>query len=119
MVSHRVTTAAEGLSYAHHLKTIYFVYQNGCVACEAATPELDAFLRRHPDVLSVRLEVNGIVTARLEVAVRATPTYILKRGDGAMKIHAGALTAKEIEKWIGGETPERRRRASTAVRGAR
>lgn len=78
---------------------IYFFRMDGCQACEAAAPELDKFMAKHPDLTVVRLDANGPFPERLGIKLKATPTYVFKLGaEGRMK--AGMMKAAEIERWL-------------------
>jgi thiol-disulfide isomerase/thioredoxin len=80
---------------------LVFVYQEGCGACEEAAPELDAFAAKNPTLMIMKIRADGPnVTPLLGTTkIRATPTYVYRRGGrGIMK--EGAMTAKELAKWI-------------------
>lgn len=76
--------------------TLYFAYGPGCHACEAAEPELSAFLRRWPSLMLIR--INGNVRDEfLGVRIRVTPTYILSAGGEVVWTHEGGLKARELD----------------------
>lgn len=85
-------------SFLAERQALYFVYQRGCAACEAAEPELLAFERKFPTLLVLRLDANGPFGDRFG-RVKATPTFVFQRGDQAI-IRVGAVKAKELESWI-------------------
>jgi hypothetical protein len=96
-----VIESAAALSYASTFEVLYFLYGQGCEACAAAEPELVAFMDRHPRLLVLRLDAMGTPAARLGIPIKATPTYVYRRGrEGATASHIGLLTAKELDKWV-------------------
>lgn len=80
-------------------RILYFVFGQGCVACEEASPELDAFVRENPAFMVVRLDANGPHPAALGLTIKATPTYVYRVGyQGFMR--EGGMTATEIGAWL-------------------
>jgi thiol-disulfide isomerase/thioredoxin len=80
-------------------QTLYFFYSRGCGACEVADPLVDAFAKRHPSIIVLKLDASGGFPARLGLEIKATPTYMFRVGqDGRVK--TGAMKVAEIEKWV-------------------
>jgi hypothetical protein len=80
-------------------RTLFFVYANGCPACEEAEPEFDAVMRAKPALLGLKLEVNGPPARNMGVKIRATPTWIYRVGDQAT-VREGFAPAQAIVEWI-------------------
>lgn len=80
-------------------EVLYFVKQEGCEACAEAEPELAKFETKHPTVMILRIDANGPFPARLGLKLRATPTYLFRRGTEAVA-KVGMLKVAEIEKWM-------------------
>lgn len=81
-------------------REVLYVFMSGtCEACAAADPEVTAFERKHPGVMTLRLSADGPLPERLGIKIVATPTYAFRRGDTAA-VRAGALRAKDIESWL-------------------
>lgn len=78
---------------------LYFVHEDGCAACAAARPELEKFISKHPAAMVLSIEARGPFPERLGVKIRATPTYLFRKGDGLVKLE-GALRCTDIEKLI-------------------
>ncbi len=89
-------------------RILYFVYGQGCGACEEASPHLDAFVRENPTLMVVRLDAHGPHPERLGLKIRATPTYVYRVGFQGYA-REGGMTAEEIGNWLnaveGGEEP--------------
>jgi hypothetical protein len=87
-------------SFLNDLETLYFVFQAGCEACEAAEADLRAFEARHPTVQVLRLNAWGPYPERIGLKVKATPTYLFRRGEqGAVR--EGVLAVADLEAWLG------------------
>lgn len=80
-------------------RTLYFMFQPGCGACEAAEPVFDAVAKAHPLVMALKLNVNGAPAARVGVRIRATPTWIFRIGDKAA-VKEGTMTFEQVMAWI-------------------
>lgn len=79
---------------------IFVFTMPGCTACEAAEPEIDTYAVAHPMDMILRVAADGPIPGRLGLKIRATPTYVLRRDDGAMVSHEGMMSARELEKWV-------------------
>jgi thiol-disulfide isomerase/thioredoxin len=80
-------------------EVLYFFYADGCHACAKAKPEWQKFKDRNPRIMAVELDALGTTADNLGVEIRATPSYLLKRGsEGELK--AGILTCKQLESWL-------------------
>jgi hypothetical protein len=80
-------------------ETLYFFFAHGCAACEAAALELDRFEVKHHAVMVLRLDAAGPYPERFGVAVKATPMWGFRRGQG-MVTRVGALKVAELEAWL-------------------
>lgn len=80
-------------------EVLYFFRQPNCAACAAAEPQLDAFEGKHPSVTIMRLDASGPFPERLGIKIKATPTYLFRRG-GEGRMRAGMLSVKELETWL-------------------
>ena len=78
---------------------LYFFRQDGCGACEAATPELAKYMTKHPTMQVLTLDAAGPYPAAIGVKVKATPTYAYRHG-AALVVVEGAMRVGELEKWI-------------------
>lgn len=78
---------------------IYFVFGDGCAACEAAAPEIEKFMLAHPGMLVLRINASGPILEKLGIKIKATPTYLYRRGN-EIAAHVGMLTKPQIEKWL-------------------
>lgn len=86
------------LSLVHETEALFFLYGVGCVACEAAAPELDRYAAE-TDLLVLRLNAAGDQAARLGVKITATPTYVYRRGRETVA-HVGVLKATQLRRWV-------------------
>jgi len=80
-------------------ETLFFIRMDGCEACEAAMPEVDKFTSKHPRTMVLTIDANGPIPDQLGVNVRATPTWVFRRGQDAV-VKVGFMKVTEIEKWI-------------------
>lgn len=80
-------------------EVLYVCKAEGCSACEVAELELQKFERRHPTVVVLRLDAMGPIPESLGLKVKATPTYLFRRG-GEGVVRSGVLKMGELEKWI-------------------
>jgi hypothetical protein len=80
-------------------EALYFFFGRGCAACEVASGELDRFETKHPAVMVVRFDAAGPYPERFGVTVKATPTWMFRRGaEGITRV--GVLKVSEIEAWL-------------------
>jgi len=80
-------------------EVLYVFTAGNCPACAEALPELEKFVEKHPSLQVLRLDAGGPFPQRIGVKIKATPTYVFRRGEGMASI-AGALKASELEKWL-------------------
>lgn len=79
--------------------TLYYIYMDGCGACEAAKPVLAEWERKHPGVPVVRHNLlNDKWTA--EWQVKATPTYVVAIPGHRPAMYEGALSENDISRFI-------------------
>ena len=80
-------------------EVLYFIYGDGCAACEAAKPEFETFMSKHPRLMSLTINAAGPHPERLGLKVKATPTYFFRRGQEGV-VYVGVMRATEIERWL-------------------
>ena len=78
---------------------LYFIYMDGCPACETAKPQLSKWKRkaRGVEVVMVNLLTANWVS---DWQPRVTPTYVLEIAGYQRVMHEGALTDVQIDKFI-------------------
>lgn len=81
-------------------EVLYFASARGCPACEAAAPELDRFMRKHPELIVLTIDAEGPFPERLGLTIKATPTYALAVGGQVVGAVHGAMRVADIEKWL-------------------
>jgi hypothetical protein len=86
-------------SFLADRQVLYFIRSSTCEACKVAEPEFVAFERKHPTVMTLKLDAEGPLPERLGLKVKATPTYAYRRGNEAVMI-AGAMKVRDIESWL-------------------
>jgi thiol-disulfide isomerase/thioredoxin len=79
--------------------SLIFFFGEGCEACAAAEPALDAYLKEHPRLSSLRIKAGGPLEEKFGIEVKATPTYLYRMGAQGT-VHEGMLTAAQLTKWI-------------------
>lgn len=80
-------------------RTLLWIFQPGCGACEASEPTFDEFLRRKPMIMALKLNARGDQANNLPMKIRATPTWIYRVGTQAA-VHEGALDIDKLLAWI-------------------
>jgi thiol-disulfide isomerase/thioredoxin len=80
-------------------QVLYFVKSKTCAACAAAEPEFLAFERKHPALTTLSIDAEGPLPDRFGFKIKATPTYVFRRGAEAVMI-AGAMKVRDIESWL-------------------
>ncbi len=80
-------------------EVLYIFRAVGCPACEAAIPEVYRFMESHPAATVLILDAGGPYPAQLGIKIKATPTYVFRRGDQGESF-TGVMKASEIERWI-------------------
>lgn len=80
-------------------RTLLWIFQPGCAACEASEPAFDEFLRRKPMIMALKLNAGGEQASNLPMKIRATPTWIYRVGTQAT-VHEGALEIDDLLAWI-------------------
>ena len=86
-------------SFLTDREILYLIRSSSCEACKVAEPEFTEFERKHPMVITLRLDAAGPLPERLGLKVKATPTYAFRRGDEAA-VRVGVMKAKELETWL-------------------
>lgn len=78
---------------------LYFIFMQGCGACEVAKPELAKFAKAHPDIDIQRIDLLNAKWVH-PWQPSATPTYVAE-SPGRVRVQwQGALTAPEVEQFI-------------------
>ena len=80
--------------------TLYFLYMDGCPACEAAKPELDKFERANRGIKVVRADLLKTKWTYTPWSPEATPTYVVEELGYPRVQYIGALTKPKIEEFI-------------------
>jgi thiol-disulfide isomerase/thioredoxin len=80
-------------------QVLYFIYGQGCGACEEAAPHLDAFVKKHKTLMVVRLDAGGPHPGRLGLRIKATPSYVFRIGEQGV-LREGAMTEGELGDWV-------------------
>ena len=78
---------------------LYFFKMEGCPACHIAEPEVNKYSTAHPEITVLVLRADGPFPSTLGVNIKATPTYVFRRGND-MAVTTGMLKVKELERWI-------------------
>lgn len=81
---------------------LYFLYMEGCGACEAAKPELEKF-RRSPAARGIEIVPVDLLKAKWTYKAwspEATPTYVVEEIGRPRVQYVGALTKPKIEEFI-------------------
>lgn len=80
--------------------TLYFLYMEGCPACEAAKPELEKFRRANPRIAVKAHDLLKTKWTYTAWSPEATPTYVLEEIGYPRAQHVGALTHPRIEEFV-------------------
>jgi hypothetical protein len=80
--------------------TLYFLYMDGCPACEAAKPELEKFARANPRIAVKKFDLLKTKWTYTAWNPEATPTYVLEELGYPRVQHVGALTKPRIEEFV-------------------
>lgn len=99
----RHSHAQEPAPAVRPVPTVFFFKQDGCGACEAAEPMLEALRAKHPRVLVVPLTLNRHPWSIDGWTPHATPGYALTVNGELQRTHVGVMSAKQLEQWIGKE----------------
>ena len=81
---------------------LYFLYMDGCPACESAKPELEKF-RRSSSARGIEVVPVDLLKAKWTYkpwSPEATPTYVLEAIGYPRVQYIGALTKPKIEEFI-------------------
>lgn len=76
---------------------LYFIYMNGCGACEGAKPIVKRWQRKHPEV---EVKWIDLLTAKWSYPAwqpRATPTYVAETLGRPKVMHEGALSEAQMD----------------------
>jgi hypothetical protein len=80
---------------------LYYIFMDGCGACQMAKPELKKFERAHPEVQVVPVNLLTVGDKwKHDWKPEATPTYVLEIPGHERTRYEGALMAKHIEQFI-------------------
>jgi thiol-disulfide isomerase/thioredoxin len=78
---------------------LYFLFAEGCPACEEAKPELDKWEAKSKDVRIHRidlLEAKWVASWQPQ----ATPTYVLEVPGRRRVMHEGMLSEKRLDEFV-------------------
>lgn len=81
---------------------LYFLYMEGCPACETAKPELEKF-RRSSSARGIEVVPVDLLKAKWTYkpwSPEATPTYVLEKMGHPRVQYVGALTKTKLEEFI-------------------
>lgn len=78
---------------------LYFIYMNGCPACEEAKPQLGAWKKKARGVDLVMVDLMAAKWVN-PWQPRVTPTYVMELPGHRRVMHEGALTEEQIDKFI-------------------
>ncbi len=81
---------------------LYFLYMEGCPACEEAKPELEKF-RRSPAARGIEIVPVDLLKAKWNYkpwSPEATPTYVVEKLGFPRVQYVGTLTKPRIEEFI-------------------
>jgi len=78
---------------------LYFIYMNGCGACEAAKPVLKKWEKAHPEVQVIWVD---LLTANWVHSwkPRATPTYVTELSGHRRVMFEGALDEQRLDQFV-------------------
>lgn len=78
---------------------LYFIYMEGCPACDEAKPHLDKWAKKAKGIELVKID---LLTARWvnPWQPKATPTYVLEIPGQQRVMHEGALIEKQVDMFV-------------------
>jgi hypothetical protein len=80
---------------------LYVAIAEGCDACAAAKPAIDKLRSEHTlDLLIILLHLDRHDIDVLGWRPKATPSYALVQGNEVLQEYVGAMTYKQLTKWL-------------------
>jgi hypothetical protein len=81
---------------------LYFLYMDGCPACETAKPELEKFRRSHAarGIEIVPLDLLKTKWTYTPWSPEATPTYVLEEIGHIRVQHVGGLSKERLTEFV-------------------
>lgn len=89
-----------------HLYRLYFVHMSGCGTCAATGPAVKAWVKAHPAVKFVPVDLSSVEWTAKSWVPRIVPTLVLMTPSGKVHKREHGAKREDIEAWVGEVAPE-------------